>query len=205
MTAFGGSLQSQDFDIFVAKLTPAGVPVWVQQFGGSGRDTGGNVVVDAAGGIYLTGKITGSAMLGSHPVGGFGGVDVFVAKLNNADGTVAWATSFGSTGDDEASAITINGAGQLLVTANVAGPITTGGPSFGGGDAALVSYSNTGNHLWTKIIGTSATDYGSGAAASADGSFYANVNLGANVGPTIEGVTIVGALDPTGVLLKLAP
>lgn len=205
MTAFGGSLQSQDFDIFVAKLTAAGVPVWVQSFGGSGRDTAGNVVVDAAGGIYLTGQVSGTAMLGSHQVGGFGGVDVFVAKLNNANGSVAWATSFGSTGDDAVSAITMNSAGQLLVTANVVGPITAGGPSFGGSDAALISYSDTGTPLWSKIIGTSGTDYGSGASASSDGSFYANVNLGANIGPTVEGVTILGAADPTGVLLKLAP
>jgi hypothetical protein len=205
MTAFGGSLQSQDFDIFVAKLTAAGVPVWVKPLGGSGRDTAGKVVVDAAGDIYLAGQISGTAMLGSYPVGGFGGVDIFVAKLNSADGSVAWAKSFGSTGDDEVSAITINSGGQLLVTANVLGPITTGGPSFGGSDAALVSYATTGTHLWTKIIGTSGTDYGSGAAASSDGSFYANVNLGANIGTTLEGVTILGASAPTGILLKLAP
>jgi hypothetical protein len=205
MTAFGGSLQSQDFDVFVAKLTPAGLPVWVVPLGGSGPDSSSNVVVDAAGDIYLAGQVSGTAKLGAFQVGGFGGVDIFVTKLNGADGSVAWATSFGSTGDDSISAITRNSAGQLLVTANVVGPITSSGPSFGGSDAALVSYSSTGAHLWTKIIGTSGTDYGSGAAASSDGSFYANVNLGANIGPTLEGVTILGASDPTGLLLKLAP
>jgi hypothetical protein len=205
MTAFGGSLQSQDYDIFVAKLTAAGVPVWVTPLGGSGPDKYAYLAVDAAGDIYLAGQISGSAMLGSYPVGGFGGLDIFVAKLNNADGSVAWATSFGSTGDDAAAAITINEAGQLLVSANVAGPITTGGPSFGDGDVALVSYSVTGTHLWTKILGTTGTDYGSGVAASSDGSFYANINLGANIGPTVEGVTILGAPDPTGLLLKIAP
>ena len=205
MTAFGGTLQSQDFDIFVAKLTPAGVPVWVKQLGGSGPDKTTYLAVDAAGDIYLAGQISGSVMLGSFPVGGFGGLDVFVAKLNNTDGSVAWATSFGSTGDDSASAIAINSAGQLLVSANVVGAITAGGPSFGGSDAALISYSDTGTHLWTKILGTSGTDYGSAVTASSDGSFYANINLGANIGPTIEGVTILGASDPTGVLLKIAP
>jgi hypothetical protein len=205
MTAFGGTLQSQDFDIFVAKLTPTGVPVWVKALGGAGPDKSTYLTVDAAGDIYLAGQISGSVMIGSSPAGGFGGLDVFVAKLNNSDGSVAWATSFGSTGDDAASAITINSAGQLLVSANVAGPITTGGPSFGGGDAALISYSHTGTHLWTKILGTSGTDYGSNVAASSDGSFYANINLGANIGPTVEGVTILGASDPTGLLLKIAP
>ena len=205
MTAFGGTLQSQDFDIFVAKLSATGAPLWVKPLGGPGPDKYAYLAVDAAGDIYLAGQISGTAMLGAFPVGGFGGLDVFVAKLNGSDGSVAWATSFGSTGDDSASAITINSAGQLLVAANVVGPVTAGGPSFGGGDAALVSYSSNGTKLWTKIIGTSGSDYGSGAAASSDGSFYANVNLGANIGPTVEGVTILGASDPTGVLLKIAP
>ena len=205
MTAFGGSLQSHDVDVFVAKLTPTGTPVWVTPLGGAGPDGPTYVAVDAAGDIYLAGQISGSAMFGSYPVGGFGGLDVFVAKLDNANGSVAWATSFGSTGDDNADAITISSGGQIFVTASVAGPITSGGPSFGGIDAALVSYSKGGSHLWTKIIGTSGTDYGSGAAASSDGSFYANVNMGANIGPTIEGVTILGASDPTGLLLKIAP
>jgi hypothetical protein len=205
MTAFGGTLQSQDFDIFVAKLTPTGTPVWVKALGGPGPDKTTYLTVDPAGDIYLAGQISGSVMLGSFAAGGFGGLDVFVAKLNGADGSVAWATSFGSTGDDSASAIAINSTGQLLVSANVVGPITMGGPSFGNGDAALISYSNTGTHLWTKILGTSGTDYGSEVTASSDGSFYANINLGANIGPTIEGVKILGASDPTGLLLKIAP
>jgi hypothetical protein len=205
MTAFGGSLQSQDVDIFVAKLSLTGTPVWVKPLGGAGPEGPTYVTVDAAGDIYLAGQISGSAMLGTYPVGGFGGLDVFVAKLNNGDGSVAWATSFGSSGDDNADAITINGAAQIFVTASIAGPLTSGGPSFGGIDAALVSYSKTGSHLWTKIVGTSGTDYGYGAAASSDGSFYANVDLGANIGPTIEGVTILGASAPTGLLLKIAP
>ena len=144
-------------------------------------------------------------MFGTYPVGGLGGLDVFVAKLNNTDGSVAWATSFGSTGDHTASDIAINESGQLIVSANVAGPLATGGPSFGDGDAALVSYDSSGSRLWSKVIGTSGTDYGSGVTASSDGSFYADIDLGANIGPSVEGITISGAPDPTGLLLKMAP
>jgi hypothetical protein len=41
--------------------------------------------------------------------------------------------------------------------------------------------------------------------ASGAHSFYANVNLAADIGPTIEGVTIQGESRPTGVLLKVQP
>ena len=205
MTAFGGSLISNDFDIWVAKLTPDGTPVWAVTLGGPGPDKYSYMTVDQAGDIYITGTVSGSAMFGSYPVGGFGGLDVFVAKLRNSDGSVAWATSFGSTGDDTASDIAINDAGQLIVSANISGPIATGGSSFGDGDAALVSYDNHGSLLWSKVVGTNGTDIGSGVAVSSDGSFYAEVNLGANIGSKVDGVAISGASNPTGLLLKIAP
>ncbi len=204
MTAFGGSLTSDDFDIWVAKLTPTGTPVWAVAFGGSGPDKYSYLTVDPAGDIYIAGTVSGSAMFGSYPVGGFGGLDVFVAKLDNSDGSVAWATSFGSTGDDTAGDIAINDSGQLIVSANISGPIATGGPSFGDGDAALVSYDNHGSRLWSKVVGTSGTDTGSGVAVCSDGSFYAEVNLGANIGSKVEDVAISGASNPTGLLLKIA-
>jgi len=205
MTAFGGSVTSNDFDIWVAKLMPNGTPVWMVPLGGSGPDKYPYLTIDAAGDIYIAGTVSGSAMFGPYPVGGFGGLDVFVAKLHNSDGSVAWAKSFGSTGDDTAADIAINESGQLIVSANIAGPIVAGGPSFGDVDAALVSYDNNGSRLWSKVIGTSGTDQGSGVAVSSDGSFYANVNLGANIGPSVEGVAILGASSPTGLLLKVAP
>jgi hypothetical protein len=179
--------------------------VWVVPLGGSGPDKYPYLTIDPAGDIYIAGTVSGSAMFGSYPVGGFGGLDVFVAKLHNSDGSVAWATSFGSTGDDTANDIAINASGQLIVSASIAGPMVAGGPTFGDGDAALVSYDNHGFRLWSKVIGTTGTDYGSGVAVSSDGSFYADVNLGANLGPTVEGVAILGASNPTGLLLKIAP
>jgi hypothetical protein len=205
MTAFGGSLNSSDFDIWVAKLMPDGTPVWAIALGGPGPDKYPCLATDAAGDIYIAGTVSGSAMFGSYSIGGFGGLDVFVAKLRNSDGDVVWAKSFGSTGDDTAGDIAINDAGQIIVSANIAGAIIPGGLSFGDGDAAFVSYTNNGSRLWSKVIGTSGTDGGSGVVASFDGSFYAEVNLGANIGPSVDGVTILGASNPTGLLLKIAP
>jgi hypothetical protein len=126
-------------------------------------------------------------------------------KLKNSDGSVVWATSFGSTGDDTPSGLAISPSGQLLVSATVAGTFKGGGAAFGQNDVALVSYSSAGSRLWAKTLGTSGSDTGSGVGTSADGSFYANVNMGANIGPKIDGVTILGASDPTGILLKVAP
>ena len=205
MTAFGPTLTSADFDLWVAKLSPDGTPAWAVRLGGAGPDKYPYLVVDGNGDIYIAATLSGSATFGSSNVGGFGGLDVVVAKLKNSDGSVVWATSFGSTGDDTPAGLAISASGQLLVSATVAGVFNGGGTAFGQNDVALVSYSSAGSRLWAKTLGTSGSDTGSGVGTSADGSFYANVNMGANIGPKIDGVTIVGASDPTGILLKVAP
>lgn len=171
MTAFGTTLSSADFDLWVAKLAPDGTPAWVVRLGGSGPDKYPFLVVDTNGDIYIAATLSGSAMFGSHAVGGFGGLDVVVAKLNNSDGSVAWATSFGSSGDDTPAGLAISATGQLLVSATVAGTIDPGGTAFGQNDVALVSYGRSGSRLWGKTLGTNGSDTASAVSASSDGSF----------------------------------
>jgi hypothetical protein len=205
-TVFGStSLTSMGFDAWVAKLMPAdGTPLWAVRLGGAGHDKYPYVALDSAGDIYVTGIISGSARFGADDVGGAGGIDIYVAKLRNSDGGVVWARSLGSTGDDDAAGIAIGSSGQLIVTGSIAGPLQAGGPWAGDSDAVIVSYSSDGTRLWTKVIGTSAVDGGSGVA-SGTGAFYVNLNLGADIGATVEGVQILGAPKPTGLLLKISP
>lgn len=206
MATFGSRmLSSMDFDVWIGKLAVAdGAPVWTVPLGGSGPDKYPYVAVDAQGNIYAAGTVSGSATFGTYNVGGAGGLDIFVVKLRNSDGGVIWATSFGSTGDDTAASVAMNSKGELLVSGTVAGPIETGGRFAGGSDAVLAAYNGDGTRLWTKVIGSTGMDYGSGVASGTD-SFYANVNLGADLGASIEGVPIQGESRPTGVLLKVQP
>lgn len=204
-TVFGSiSLSSMDFDVWAASLMPDGTPVWAVRLGGAGPDKYPFMVVDGNGDVYLSGTVSGSAMFGSYNVGGAGGVDGFVVKLSGIDGKVIWATSFGSAGDDSPEDIAISRSGQIVVVGTVAGPISVGGPFAGGSDAAILSYNSNGTLLWAKVIGTSGTDYGFSVANGTD-SFYAGVNLGADIGSSVEGVAIQGAAAPTGLVLKLQP
>ena len=41
--------------------------------------------------------------------------------------------------------------------------------------------------------------------ASGAGAFYAHVNLDGDIGASVEGVPIIGATRPTGLILKLQP
>lgn len=206
-TTLGGTTLNSagDFDIWVAKLRSSDLsPVWAVSLGGANRDRYPYMTVDSAGNIYVCANISGPFKVGSTTVGSAGGVDILVAKLSNADGHVLWATSIGSAGDDGASSIAIDALGHVVIAGNAAGPVTPGGSAYGNGDALIASFTSDGVQRWTKIIGTTGTDYGFGVAAGSD-AIYAVVDLGANLGSTIEGVPILGAPNPTGLVLKIQP
>jgi len=202
---FGSTvLTSMDYDPWVAKLGADGTPIWAVRFGSATKEEGASAVVDAAGDVYATGTFAGSVAFGSFNLTSAGGLDVFVIKLRGSDGVVLWADSIGSTGDDGSSNIAINGSGQMLVAANVAGAIAGGGPGFGGQDSAFVAFNSDGTRRWTKVIGTSDTDY-AWTVATGTGVFYAAANPGSDPGSTVDGVTIFGAPKAAGLLLRIQP
>jgi hypothetical protein len=195
-----------DLDIWIAKLMADGTPVWSTSLGGSGTDRYPAMALDSSGDIYIDGTVGAPAMFGTYNVGGAGGLDTFVAKIRNVDGSVAWATSFGSVGNDTTgfSSIAINSSGEILVTGTIAGPLTAGGQSSGGLDAVLASYDRDGTRLWTKIVGTTSDDYGFTVASGAGG-FYWVIDLGADIGSTVGGTPIQGPTPAAALLIKLQP
>jgi len=205
VTKFGPTeLTATEYDIWAAKLAVDGTPVWAVSYGGPAKDSYPYLATDAAGDMYLAGTFTGSATFGSYKLNGAGGTDIFVAKLRNGDGSVVWATSLGSPGDDGASDIALNASGHLIVSGTIAGPLEPGGPFAGEKDAVLISYDTAGAHRWTKVIGTTGTDYGWAVSKGAN-AFYAAVNLGGDIGTSVEGQKIIGAPKPASLVLKLQP
>ena len=90
-----------DLDAFVAKLSPAGDPLWEKAFGDLGDQEVKSLAVDAFGNIGLTGDIQydpaalgvdfGTGPLGAPSDGGMDiGPDYFIAKLD-AQGKGLWA------------------------------------------------------------------------------------------------------------------
>jgi hypothetical protein len=197
------SVVSGDFDDYAALLDSNFNPRWAVSFPGPGHDYGPALVVDDNGDVYLAGTFSESITLGTNNFAAAGGTDIFVAKVSGNDGSVIWAHAIGSTGDDGANGIIRTPAGNLVVIGNVTGPTTANSTSIGGGDALLLSYSSDGALGWSKVIGTSGKDYGFAVARGSD-ALYAAVDLGASIGPSIEGVAIQGASNPTGLLLKVA-
>ena len=163
-------------DVFVIKSREDGTPLWTKRFGGLYDDFGEGIAVDASGNVFVTGKFQGSADFGNG-LTSTGGYDVFLVKLNGADGSVVWSKHLGGTGMDEGAALALDSAGDVFVTGQFFGTV-----DFGGGAVTNLStfvqvfvakFSGaSGSHVWSKRLGkllaTAPTSVGSGRGIAVD-------------------------------------
>lgn len=108
------------------------------------------VVLDETGNSYFTGTTEGS-LEGTN----LGGNDVFVVKCS-PKGEKLWVKQFGSTEDDEAWYVALDGAGNCFVCGGTSGEIN--GENVGRKDAYLAKFTVEGEHLWSRQLGTSTND-----------------------------------------------
>jgi hypothetical protein len=114
---------SGDEMAFVTKLNPTGAAlVYSTYLGGSGGDTGYGIATDASGNAYIAGW-TSSTDFPTTPGafqtacgGGCKAHDAFVTKINDAGSAFVYSTYLGGSGDDIASRIAVDGAGDAYVT-----------------------------------------------------------------------------------------
>ncbi|NER38940.1 MAG: S8 family serine peptidase [Oscillatoria sp. SIO1A7] len=155
-------------DVWVAKYDGSGSQEWVRQFGTGGDDVSGGLVVSPADEIYISGTTTG-ALSGPNN----GGEDVFLAKFNDG-GTLQYLDQLGTTSNDSASGVAVDGAGNVYVSGTTEGSF--GGSHQGGvEDAFLLKYEDNGaalNHQWTEQIGTNQDDFSAGVAVDGNGNAY---------------------------------
>ena len=115
------------YDVFVAKINPAGVTgtqlLYATYLGGSGDDIGYGIAVDSGGDTYVTGSttsidfnVTGAASTALQPTNG-GSTDAFVARLGipcvgtsctTFDVPLNYFTYLGGSGTDIGTAITVD-------------------------------------------------------------------------------------------------
>ncbi|UCC75508.1 MAG: SBBP repeat-containing protein, partial [Anaerolineales bacterium] len=200
----GGSDPNIKGDAFVAKLDATGSSlVYATFLGGlTGMEFGLALAVDSSGNAY----IAGMSESGDFPttVGAFeqtfqgGGSDAFVAKLNQTGSELIYSTFIGGSGDDMASDLMLDAAGNATVTGTAGSadfPATPGAytETFGGGssDAFVARLDPSGsNLLFATFLGGSEEDSGAAIAADAYGNVYVAGSSGsANL------VTTPGAFD----------
>jgi uncharacterized repeat protein (TIGR01451 family) len=197
---------SGNFDAFVAKLNGStGVLVWNSFLGGSDWDEGNGIAVDGSSNVYVTGS--SQAEWGSPVIthSGGGSTDAFAAKLNS-DGTLAWNSFLGSSGEDIGNGIAIDGSSNVYVAgysnATWGTPVR---PHSGGQDAFAAKLDNSGNLTWNSFLGSSSWDQGRGVAVDGSSNVYvtgySNATWGTPVSAHTDGQDAFAAkLNSSGAL-----
>jgi hypothetical protein len=180
--AFQTKLKGTSGNAFVTKLNASGSAlVYSTYLGGSGRDQGSSIAVDASGDAYVTGQ-TGSFDFPTTP-GAFqtalrGGGDAFITKLNASGAALVYSTFLGGARDDFGTGIGVDSAGDAYITgytfsANF--PIRNAfQPTYGGAGNAFVTEINPGGSalVYSTYLGGSNGDYGFGIAVDTSGNAY---------------------------------
>jgi hypothetical protein len=188
---FGGEeiLTSTGHDIFLAKFSTDGAPLWSKKFGGAQNDSGNSVSVDGNGNVILTGAFVGTIDFGNGDLSSANANydDVFLAKFAG-DGSPLWSQNFGGTLSDNGNAMRVDGNGNIALIGTFSDAINLGGEtldSVGGRDIFIAKYSSEGAHVWSKSFGANAgVDEGCGIAVDQQdniigvGSFFAAVDFG---------------------------
>lgn len=190
---------------------------WAQQNGGEGEDVVRSLVVDPEGNTYITGYFTDVSYFGSEEseteIVSNGWYDVFVAKTS-PEGNLVWIKTFGGTGFDLGTGISIDEEKNVYVTGvfeetvnfNPEGENSM--TSAGQQDIFILKLSSDGSFNWVKPIG--GTGYEETTSIGADsmgnvyatGYFYETVNFNPE-GEVFE-MTPQGSLSSDGFIVKYA-
>src|SRR2546427_1581840 len=173
-------------DIFLAKYSAAGDPIWSRAFGGAMNDVGNRVAVDSGGNVVLIGTAGGGSDFGGGPVMA-NGYSVVVAKFSPA-GAHLWSKGIGDSFSNSGNAVAVDPSGNIAVTGAFSGPADFGGGvlTSAGVDHFLAKLAPTGGHRWSRRFGSAlAVHAGNGVACDGSGnvlvtgSFENSIDLGA--------------------------
>jgi hypothetical protein len=166
------------FDMFVARISTEGVPVWSTCLGGGAEDNLNWLEVDNDGNVCLT----GSTRSGDFPTSDAydssynAGLDVVVAKLGG-DGRLIWSTYLGGGQDDLGGCMTVDGQGNVYIAGRTD---SSDFPTSGGFDTALdgsrdafvAKFTADGALVWSTFLGGSQNDNANGIGVDPAGNVY---------------------------------
>lgn len=155
---------------------------WSKSMGGSSNDHGRNVYTDINGNVYTIGIFAGTADFdpsgGTYNLTSNGSFDIFISKLD-ANGDLVWARNFGSSSTDFGNSIYADDAGNVYATGQFQGTVdfdpgkgVTNLTTQGNYDVFILKLSVTGNLVWVKSLGSTASDDGQHILVDNSGNVY---------------------------------
>jgi len=141
------------------------------------------VAVDGDGNTTITGVFRNQVRFGTETMTSAGQGDIFLASYTS-EGELRWARQFGSTGEDNAFDLKVDGAGNTVASGWFAGKVDFGGTvleSAGGNDAFLAKFDPRGRTIWARSFGGAADDGGNELDVLPDGAIATSVTSGGDL------------------------
>lgn len=116
--AFVANRRDPDYDFFVIKFSPDGDELWKYQNPSIGIDIVQSIFLDQAGTLYVVGSSNGGDMVDRSKQRDPAGHDIFVLKLNRADGSLLDGILQGSisSGNERVAAAVLDDRGYIHIT-----------------------------------------------------------------------------------------
>jgi len=154
-----GNVNLGGSDIFFAKMKADGTTIWTKQIGSSGEDFIGQIAIDNAGDLLISGTVDRE-----------GGFDLFLAKYSS-DGEEVLNLKWGSSDDDYAGPLTTDSDGNIFVGGWTEGVLEEH-PNNGNTDVFIYKLNSAGEKIWTKTWGTAGYEYLNGMELDVNGNLY---------------------------------
>jgi hypothetical protein len=186
---------------FVQSYGLDGIQGWLTQIEGAMIGSVARVeavAADGKGTVYAVGTFTGTINVGPYLLTNQGGVDVFVARLNDQSGGVIGATSFGGAADDTVADAATCADGVLIAGTYSGEPAIQLPDATNSYGTFVAKYNANGSNVWMRGFVSNAPQGSRGLAIAADascnafvaGALYGTVNFDAN--PITAGVNQAG-------------
>ena len=190
-------------DGFLVKYGPQGEHLWTRQFGGAEEQRLYGVALAGNGDIVVVGKFRGALVLGDAQLQS-AGLDEGSAPRPDPAGVRFGSGGSGGPGDDSGWPVAVDGGGNVVLTAQSAGPIDFGAGPLGQGDAAhVVRFDPAGAPLWhrsynAQYINMRGVAAGPDHAVVVTGDFAGTYDFGAGPMGQPGGHVFVLKLEPDG-------
>ena len=145
---------------FISKLDANGDTIWTHQIREFGYGSATSVALDDAGNLYVAGAVGGSEAT----------ADAFVSKLDGS-GNQLWTRRMGGPYQDDASAIAVDGWGNIFISGSTAKhSASSAHRDF---DAYISKLNENGDLIWTVPFGIpGGNEYAHGVAVDDRGGAY---------------------------------
>jgi hypothetical protein len=145
-------------DVFLTKLTSAGQITSSMVFGGTARDEGWSVGVDAGRNVYIVGTTSSTNFFMTNaPIpqcaANSGGKDAFISAVSADFSSFLYSFYLGGKGDDSGMGVAVDPAGNAYIigeTASTNFPVTSLSQRFGGTNDAFIA--RIGTDLLPNLI-----------------------------------------------------